>query len=433
MSKKKTTKQTLEARSTAARGRTAAQRSDGKPIVMISSWPPRLCGIATFAEEALEFIRKADPNRPACVISHTDGQGDNVFPLIDMSRADWYEPVIAKVKELDPYAVHIEHEYGLYEYIDAEGKGDHNAGLLKLLEGIKGYPTIVEPHTVHGRLAPREAEFIRALSALCTVLLFKCAYQKWRLGWTFTQRRWPLPQNIMIVPHGARPDYRWAVNEVDDLKRELGLEDYIGRHIIGLVGWIQSNKRWDILTGMWEEIYHEIREKTGEQWYLFAAGSMRDPNHREDYEQYISEVKLLEKEGMARYFEFVPRGELYYKVMAICDFIALPSLDETQSGTLARIIALNKPYVTTAPMEGLTSQTVECQGGLLFSDRRTFRRALVELACDEELRMALGNHLEHYLDDVVSWEVVAGQYHEAYRMANREIHEDKPVYIRPEF
>ena len=53
------------------------------PIVMISSYPPRLCGIGTFCEEAREFIQKANPDREVLVISHTDGQGRDVFPLID--------------------------------------------------------------------------------------------------------------------------------------------------------------------------------------------------------------------------------------------------------------------------------------------------------------------------------------------------------------
>ena len=66
------------------------------------------------------------------------------------------------------------------------------------------------------------------------------------------------------------------------------------------------------------------------------------------------QVELLEQKGLAHYYEFVPRGEQYYKMMAVCDFIVLPSIDETQSGTLARIIALNKPFITIAPMEGLT-------------------------------------------------------------------------------
>src|SRR5680860_1264321 len=68
------------------------------PIVMISSYPPRLCGIGTFAEEAREFIQKAHLEREVLVISHTDGRGEGVIPLIDMSRTDWWRPVVEKVK-----------------------------------------------------------------------------------------------------------------------------------------------------------------------------------------------------------------------------------------------------------------------------------------------------------------------------------------------
>ncbi len=404
-----------------------------RPIVMVSSWPPRLCGIATFAEEALEFIRKADPTRPAYVISHTDGRGEFVKPVIDMSREDWYIPVVETVKELDPEVIHIEHEYGLYNYVNDKGEGDGNRGFLKMLDLLRDYPTVVEPHTIHGRMKDHEERFVKEVAEKCTVLLFKCHYQKWRLRWSFDGRDWEVPENIMIIPHGARPDFRWGIDEVDDLKRELGLGEFVDKHIIGLVGWIQSNKRWDILTSMWEDIYHEIREETGAEWFLFAAGSMRDPNHKSDYEKYVSEIRLLESEGMAMYFEFVPRGELYYKTMAVCDFIVLPSLDETQSGTLARIIALNKPYITTSPMEGLTAQTVESEGGLSFTHKEGLRKKVIRLATDEALRMRLGENLKKYLDETVSWEVVARQYLEAYQLASREVREGKPVYIRPEF
>ncbi|HHN73269.1 MAG TPA: hypothetical protein ENK13_04185, partial [Thermopetrobacter sp.] len=78
------------------------------PIVMISSYPPRLCGIATFAEEAREFIQKANPDREVLVISHTDGAGEGVYPLIDMSRRTWWKPVAEKIRDLNPYAVHLE-------------------------------------------------------------------------------------------------------------------------------------------------------------------------------------------------------------------------------------------------------------------------------------------------------------------------------------
>jgi len=404
------------------------------PIVMVSSYPPRLCGIATFCEEAREFIQKRHPERDVLVISHLDGEGEGVIPLIDMSRKDWWRPVADKLHEIKPYAVHIEHEYGLYEFKE-NGSGDANAGFLELLSAIGDLPSVVEPHTVHGRLTEREATFVRDLAAKIDILMLKCHYQKWRLEWTFSSRGWDVPQNVMIVPHGARPDRRWGVEDVPRIREELGLDkvDHLAPHLVGLIGWIQSNKRWDILTSMWEDIALEIKKKTGQEWDLLAAGTWRDPAHLPDYEKYKAELDVLEKKGLAHYYEFVPRGEQYYKAMAVCDFIVLPSLDETQSGTLARIIALNKPFVTTAPMEGLTTQTLESEGGVLFTDRAMLRKKVLRLACDEDLRMELGNNLHRYLDKVVSWEVIARQYDKAYALARAAKRTGAPPELPPEF
>jgi 1,2-diacylglycerol 3-alpha-glucosyltransferase len=119
--------------------------------------------------------------------------------------------------------------------------------------------------------------------------------------------------------------------------------------------------------------------------------------------------------------------------MAVCDFIVLPSIDETQSGTLARIIALNKPFLTTAPMEGLTAQALESEGGLLFTTKEMLRRKLIHLACDEGLRHQLGDNLRRYLDAVVSWDVVTGQYDDAYALAREAVHSGKPVELPAEF
>ena len=130
---------------------------------------------------------------------------------------------------------------------------------------------------------------------------------------------------------------------------------------------------------------------------------------------------------------FVPRGDDYYQIMAVCDFIVLPSIDETQSGTLARIIALNKPYITTAPMEGLTAQTLESEGGLLFTTKEMLRRKIIKLATDEGLRLELGENLKRYLDHVVCWEVVARQYNEAYKLARKAARTGQPAVLDLEF
>lgn len=407
----------------------------GRPIVLISSYYPRLCGIATFCEEAREFIQKEYPEREVLVISHTDGEGEGVFPIIDTSNRFWWRPVAKKIKKLSPYVVHIQHEYGLYEHVDDRGIGDRNQGFIEFLGSINEFPIVVEPHTVHGRLKEYEENFIYQLCEESDVVLFKSDYQKWRLKWTFTQRGWKMPKNIMIVPHGARVDRSYSERGVKELKKELGLDKfkYISDNIVGLVGWIQSNKRWDILTSIWEEILKEIKKRTGENWDLLAAGTVRDSAHMEDYNHYKKGLEVLENKGVAHYYEFIPRGDIYYKVMAVCKFIVLPTVDETQSGTLARIIALNKPYITTAPLEGLTAQTLESDGGLLFTNKQMLKEKVIKLACDVDLRNRLSENLKKYLNEVVSWEIVAKKYKSAYKFARLKKKAGKEINFPPDF
>jgi 1,2-diacylglycerol 3-alpha-glucosyltransferase len=382
------------------------------PLVMISSYVPRKCGIATFTEEALEFVRRHVPGHSVHVITHLDGRGPDVHPIIDQRDPEWYLPAAELVHTLRPYAVHIQHEYGLYEVLGPDGRSDGNTGFLRLLELLGDYPTVVEPHTVHGRYKDHEDAFLRALVERCSLLLLKCDYQRWRMEWNFHYR----PDNVIVVPHGARPD-RADLDPVQ-CRRMLGLDGLEGKRVVGLVGWIQHNKRWDLVLDHWEELAHAAKERTGEDWMLLAAGNMRDPNDTHFFETCRARALELQARGLAHYFEFDPRGDVYYQVMGSCDVVALPSIDETQSGTLARIFALNRPYVTSAPVEGLTAQTLESEAGLLFTNEATLRRALLQLMCDASLRAALSDNAARYVRDVVSWDVVAQQYLAAYERAN---------------
>jgi glycosyltransferase involved in cell wall biosynthesis len=402
---------------------------------MISSYPPRPCRIGAFCQEAREFIAKRHPEREVVVISHIDGAGDGVFPIIDTSKRRWWRRVAKRISKLDPCVVHIEHERSLYEYVDGRGRGDRNEGFLDLLAAISDWPIVVEPHTMPARLRDDEAEFAYNLCDQADVVLFKHPYQRWRLDWTFSGLKWKTPRNILVVPPGARPDKRWGPADIPALRAELGLDRIPGlsMHLIGLVGWIQDNKRWDILISMWSEIAHEIQARSGEDWDLLAAGAMRDPFDAANYEHGTGEVQRVELPGLAHYYEFVPQGDMEYKMMAVCDFLVFLATDEAQSGTLAKIIALNKPYIIMAPLEGLTAQTLESEGGLSFTTKEMLRDKVIRMACDEKLRMELGSNLQRYLENVVSWEMVAARYDEAYQLARQAKETGKKVELPTEF
>ena len=404
-----------------------------QPIILISSYPPRRCPVAEFCREAREFLQKHHPEREVVVLSHTDAAGDGVLPVINMTRAGWWKPVAEKVRQLDPHAVHIQHEYGLYEYYDDRGHHDRGEGFLDLLDAISGYPVVVEPHTVHGRLMDYEADFLFKLCRRADVVLVKCQYQKWRLGWNFAGLGWPTPRNLLVVPHGVRPDRRLRLDQVQPMRKELGLDKGpLAGHLVGLVGWVQGNKRWDILTGLWGEIAEEIHRRSGQEWNLLAKGP---PNDMCNGEAPTMQQPVVERKLPCRYYEFYPRGDEANndKLLAVCDFMVLPSADETQAGTLARIIALNKPYIAAAPAEVLTAQTLDSQGGLLFASRESLRQQVVELACNEPLRMKLGTNLQQYLDNDVSWTVVVRRYDEAYELARSAKTTGKSVNLPTEF
>jgi len=61
------------------------------------------------------------------------------------------------------------------------------------------------------------------------------------------------------------------------------------------------------------------------------------------------------------------------------------------------------------------------------------RQKVIKLATDEKLRLELGENLKRYLDRVVCWEVVAGQYNEAYNLARKAVQTGQPIALDLEF
>lgn len=407
------------------------------PLVVVTTLPARVTGIATFVEEAPEFIATHMPERRIVVICHRDETAVSsrfeCWPIIDVSDERWPEVVATKLGELNPYCIHLQHEYSLYARLGTEAQNRLSGGLLRLLELGGDWPVFLELHTVHSRLHTDEEDFIARLADLCQILSFKCDYQKWRLEYRFSTEGRSIPRNVAVIPHGARPDLRYGPCDVVRFKRELGLAELEGKRLAGLVGWMQNSKRWDLVTQVWPELKEAIRDQTGQDWILFAAGDVRDASHLENFELFKAEVTRLEEHGLARYFQFAPQGEMYYKTLALCDFVILPMLDETQSGTLSRIIALNKPFITTAPLEEFTSVTVESEGGLLFTNRETLKRGIMRLATQEELRWQLGEKLRLFLARRVSWDKVAKQYVKCYQLCRYSKTSNTPIRFPLDF
>lgn len=399
-------------------------------IAIINPCPPTVCSAATFAQEAQEFIQKANPGSEVVIISHADTSGgDGTYPIIDLKRKNWWEPVTRQLHKINPVVVHLMHGDRPNEYSSGqESDGDAN-GVWGLLEEIKQYPIVTEIHPGHGRADWIDTDFAYRLCQKSEVVILKHAYQKWRIDLAQEHHRRKPPSNVVIVPHGSRPDRRWAIHEVPKLRQELGLQSCaMADHVVGVIDRVRHKARWDILLSMWPQIRDEVQKITGQSWALLAAGAKQTPARGAPSQGREAAAPIgLQQEDIAHHYEFMPEGDMYYKVMGICDFIVLPSIDDARSDTLARIIALNKPFIATAPTEGLTAQALESKGGLLFATKQMLREKVIMLAKDEKLRLRLGGNLKLYLDEVVSWELVAKQYLNAYESAQASKRSGKPV------
>jgi glycosyltransferase involved in cell wall biosynthesis len=84
-------------------------------------------------------------------------------------------------------------------------------------------------------------------------------------------------------------------------------------------------------------------------------------------------------------------------------------------------------------MEGLTVQTLDSEGGLLFTTKQMLKEKVIRLACNKNLREDFSKNLKKYLDEVVSWEIVAKKYKHAYKLARLKKIKSIDVNLPPDF
>jgi hypothetical protein len=70
---------------------------------------------------------------------------------------------------------------------------------------------------------------------------------------------------------------------------------------------------------------------------------------------------------------------------------------------------------------------------LLFTTREMLRQKVIRLACNEKARQELAANVKRYLENEVSWEIVAKQYDDAYHLARKATQERRSVELPLEF
>jgi len=167
-------------------------------VAVLSTFPPRQCGIATFSSDLYDAMRAASKNDVVDVIAITNSPDFKikrpVVGTISQEVRDDYHRGAELVSRLGVDVVLVQHEYGIFGGADGEY-------LLSFTSDL-AVPYAITLHTVLSAPSEHQDQVLRSLCAgAANVLVF-----------TETARRIVLkqkladPKRVLVVPHGAPPE-----------------------------------------------------------------------------------------------------------------------------------------------------------------------------------------------------------------------------------
>jgi glycosyltransferase involved in cell wall biosynthesis len=373
-------------------------------IVMVTSWSPRHCGIATYSSELVGALRKNGHH--VDIICHTDEdygghREEDVYPVIDTNDPGWDEKVHATLEQIKPDVVHIQHEYGLYLT-----HGDYGGRILPLLFRLKleKIPSVMTYHSIYTSLDRPEAIFTDVSLRLLDSAIVHAEVQKLFLPYNLD---W-IPHNVHVISHGAK--------EVvpDPLAKErFGLA---GKKVALCIGWFEPNKRFEDVIEIWPEVIREA----GTAAILLIAGDARPGSITgiKYKEQLLRKIEESPAKGNIKTILGAFDPDTYDSIISASDFVVLPYKHASQSGNLAHSFALNKPAIVSS-LEGLKAEIEASGAGIAVpvDDLDELRKAITILLTSDLMLETYSEHAQGYVANHIVWENVARKHTLVYENA----------------
>ena len=374
-------------------------------IAWLSSWPPRPCGIATYSEELITALRKAQND--IHVICHPDGgrsREKNVYPVMNTEVPGWDETVYDKVQNINPDIVHIQHEYGLYQT-----SADHASGLFRFLFRLQAqgkYPAVITYHSVYSRLNPMIRLYMDVMQRLVQAGIVHAEYQWMNLHANLGR----LVDNLYVIPHGAAAGVSISNAQA---KKKLGLT---GKLVLGMIGWFTQTKGFDQVLQIWDDLTEELGDNT----WLVLAGDARlgDPNQTDYKKKLLDLVEQCVYRDRIKVLQGSFSPEEYNRIMAAFDLMVMPYTFASQSGNLAHSFALGVPAVVSG-LEGLKAEAEASGAAVPVSpgDREELKRAILMIMGNAALRKRYAQRARAYVNKKISWSITAKKHMKVYKKA----------------
>ncbi|WP_305628810.1 glycosyltransferase [Flavobacterium sp.] len=383
----------------------------GIKMLLVSSYPPRECGIATFSNDIVNAVKIVFGDTlpvEVCALQNSEQHfeyNNEVSFILPVDSLEHYRMVAEKINERNDIGlVCIQHEFGLF-------RGEYGDYILSFILALNK-PIVTVFHTVLPNPDEKRKKIVHAIADLSDRIIVLTKNSQRILTTNYSVEK----TKTIVIPHGNH-NVLWEQKNI--LKNTYGFSDKI---VMATFGLISQNKGIETVL----QALPEIVKKNPEVVFL-VIGKTHPEIIRQDGEMYrnslINIVQELHLENNVIFInEYLQLSQLL-EYLTLSDIYLFSSKDPNQavSGTFAYAMSCGCTVVST-PIPHAVEELVNGNGILLnsFENSEEFKNAIVYLIENKEERIAMGKNA-FSLSHATNWENIAIQYRLLFdQLTNRE-------------
>jgi glycosyltransferase involved in cell wall biosynthesis len=352
-------------------------RSTTKKVAFISSFPPRRCGIATFASDLSNSLKSCAKGQfePLVVAIRQDDDQKYAAPVRFEIRQDVKNDYICAADYINfshVDLVSVQHEFGLF--------GGEAGSYLTLLLNRLNVPVITTLHTI---LEDPDPSNYKSMTDVCNASYKVITMNEY--GVSMLQDIYGISEKkIELIPHGV-PDLSFV--DTNYYKHKFGMER---RKTILTFGLLSQNKGIEIMLKALPSVVKI------EPSVLYIVLGMTHPSVlKYDGESYRFSLQQMVKElGLQKYVIFHNRfvsDEELHNFLCAADLYVTPYMNRGQltSGTLSFAVGAGKAVIST-PYSAAVELLAKGRGRLVgFGDSKQLAEEVIQLLSDDSLYYSL--------------------------------------------
>lgn len=374
-------------------------------IVIVSTFPPIECGIATYTMNLYSELIKE--KNEVFVISQHGAGGQNVYPAYSPEDDNIAWKIFDLLSKLTPDIVHIQHEFGIFG-------SQHGIQVNELILRLRmsDMPVAVTLHTVRDPM-PRDDKIILSNIVRESNLIIVHEYhQKEILTDLFGNH-----ERIRVIPHGIRD-----TKTVIGARKMLGLE---GKKTALLAGYIRPTKCFERIIKIWPDVAARNPDAV-----LIMAGKMRGI----EWSDYYNMLMQMASQSSASDQILILRGQFpqhtFDTILSAADCMLLPYEAGAQSGILANAAAFGLPVVTSELLS-FTEWNKSSSGGLTASSDQDYVNKICQILEDISLQQEMKKNIRAYIKPFL-WHPVCLSHISSYEDIVRTPTEASRYFYAPE-